>query len=181
MAQLGRDIAVKILHAFDIDEAVIKTATGGLSENAGKISLKVAHYDESKDGLGIQWHKDLRWVTVLYAFDEGLEAKIGNQPINAAPKDGYFFVNLGVFFEAFINDINKLNALVHQVRHVEKSRSSFIVLCEGNYKEKGFYELINSTLHFEPDTDKIRARLIKDPEKLVSTAPQIIFSNYNSS
>lgn len=177
MKATGRFIVEQVLRSLAVNENIFHKATGGLTSDQGKCALKVAHYNPNKEGLGIQWHKDIRWVSVLFAYDEGLQAKIGDRELDAGPKDGYFFVNLGVFFEAFINDKSRGNALVHQVRHVNKDRSSMIALCEGNYEAPGFYQLKGSELYFEDDYKKINEYLVKDPKNLVSTAPQLIFSS----
>jgi len=61
----------------------------------------------------------------LFINQEGLQGRVNEEIFAVDPKDGYFLINLGVFFEAFIKDPHKLYAFEHQVEQVKKGRVSF--------------------------------------------------------
>lgn len=178
LAQGMRDIAVSILvnllQALDVDKNLFSQITGGLSDTKGKHFLKVAYYDAAKPYPGLSWHKDIRWITVLFIDQEGLEGKIGTQVVSVPPLDGHFFINLGVFFEAFINDAQRLNAFIHQVKQVNKDRVSFGVFVEGNYLTKGFYQQFNNSLVWKSEED-MNFFLLKDNHQAFSSGPHQIF------
>jgi hypothetical protein len=174
MAEIGRSIVLNILRSLNIDPSLYKEATGGLSHNEGKIHFKLAHYDAAKNYPGLPWHKDIRWVTVLYINQNGLQGKHNEHVFDISPREGYFVINLGVFFEAFINDTNKLNALIHQVRQVTEDRVSFGAFCEGNYDKKGFWQLDKQGIVWkEPEF----MNLVKDDTNSFSMTTHRIFNN----
>lgn len=171
-------ILVNILEALGVDKNLFSQITGGLSDAKGKHFLKVAYYDAAKPCPGLPWHKDIRWVTVLFINQEGLEGKIGNEVVPVNPLEGHFVINLGVFFEAFINDKEKLNAFIHQVKQqVKKDRVSFGVFAEGNYPTKGFYQQFNETVVWK-STEEMKAFLLEDKQQTFSSGPHQIFSSF---
>lgn len=141
MSEIGKKLVVNLLQALDVDPELHEIITGGLSKSCGRNFFKMAHYDAKKSYPGIDWHKDIRWITVLYINQAGLQAKINGKIINIDPLEGHFVINLGVFFEAFINNPQLLTALEHQVLQVQHDRIAFGVFCNGAYAEKGFYQL----------------------------------------
>jgi isopenicillin N synthase-like dioxygenase len=168
-----------VLKALGVNEHLYSQATGGLSDTNGKVSLKACHYDPRKQTPGIAWHKDIRWITVLYINQEGLEASVDKQVVNVDPKQGYFVVNLGVYFEAFIDNAYKVVALPHQVRQMNNDRISFGVFCEGDYPQKGIYQLSGGQLLFV-SPEKLNDYLIKDEKQLFSTKPHNVFNQYKN-
>jgi isopenicillin N synthase-like dioxygenase len=154
MSEIAVIILLNLLQALGINTDLYTQITGGLSDCKGQNFFKVAHYDSTKNYPGIPWHKDIRWITVLFINQEGLQGNINGKIVDIRPLEGYFFVNLGVFFEAFINDHEKLNALVHQVQQVSKDRVSFGLFSQGDYPEKGFYQLNGDAIAW------------KDPEEM---------------
>jgi isopenicillin N synthase-like dioxygenase len=175
MNKIAVSILREVLKALHVRSEVFSEATGGLSDFKGKISFKIAHYDHNKKDLpGISWHKDLRWITVLFINEDGLQGRVFGKIIDIKPKDGYFFVNLGVFFEAFINDPNKLTALIHQVKEVNKERISFGVFCNGDYGRLGFFQLKGDSLDFRKK-EEMDNFLIKDDDGIFSTNNHKIF------
>lgn len=177
-----RNTAVSVLNsllqALEIDTELYSQITGGLSDVNGKHFLKVMHYDALKPYPGLPWHKDIRWITVLFVNQAGLEGKIGNIVVPIQPLEGYFFINLGVFFEAFINDPAKLTALVHQVKQVNDDRISFGVFVEGNYPRKGFYQTVHNSVVWK-DAEEMKAFLLEDKQQSFSSGPHNIFSSFS--
>ncbi|HXW53769.1 MAG TPA: 2OG-Fe(II) oxygenase family protein [Myxococcota bacterium] len=182
LAQGMNDVAVfilrKTLEALDVPEALWSKATGGLSDSKGLNHFKLVYYDPDKRAPGISWHKDFRWVTVFYFDQPGLQGKIGDEVINVAPKEGHFFVNLGTFFEAFIDNPEILNALTHQVvEQVSAPRVAAGIFCRGAYPNKIYYRLVDNKL-VEIDENEVKKYEIKDEKGLFSIAPNSAFSPY---
>lgn len=175
MAEIGQSIVRNVLKALEVDPALHETLTGGLSCGYGKNFFKVARYDAAKNLPGFLWHKDIRFVTVLFINQEGLQGRIHNAIFDIKPLDGYFIINLGAFFEALFNDKTKLSALVHQVQQVTKNRVSFGAFCEGDFPNKGFYQLHDGDVTWMQPGD-IQAFLIEDKDKAFATSAHTIFS-----
>jgi isopenicillin N synthase-like dioxygenase len=176
MNEVAVFILLNVLRALEIDPDLYPKVTGGLSALEGKSFFKIAHYDSVKNYPGIPWHKDIRWITVLFINQEGLQGNIDSIIFDVKPLEGYFVVNLGVFFEAFINNREKLNALVHQVTQVKNERVSFGVFCEGDYADKGFYQLNGLYLRWGNEQE-MKTYLIEDKDKSFSSiGPHIIFN-----
>lgn len=154
LAKGMKEVAVLILNnvlrATKIDKRLYSQITGGLSDNKGDCFLKIMHYNVDKPNAGLSWHKDTRWITVLIFTSKGLEAQIDNKTISVLPRPGFFFINLGIWFEAFINDTNLVKAIVHQVRDVEENRATIGVFCEGLYPDSGFYQRDHEGMKFLP-------------------------------
>lgn len=178
MSRIAQFIVLKIAQSLEIDLQRLSIATGGLNEGKGKSYFKVMHYDSSKNFAGLPWHKDVRFVTVLYTNQKGLEGLVSGQELSIEPKDGYFLINLGVFFEALVNDSKKLNALVHQVRQVQEDRVSFGVFCEGCYPEKGFWQLKDNEIIWM-EAQAMDSYLIKNKDASFSINPHRIFGQDN--
>lgn len=176
MATIGHSIVRNVLNALDVDSALHEKITGGLSNGHGKNFFKVARYDASKKLPGFLWHKDIRFVTVLFINQEGLQGKIHDSIFDIKPLDGYFVINLGAFFEALFHDKTKLSAFVHHVQQVTKDRVSFGAFCEGDFPKKGFYQLHDKEITWM-QPDEIKAFLLEDKDKAFSTSAHTIFSN----
>lgn len=178
MSEVAVSILLNVLQALEINPELYPKITGGLSNFEGKNFFKIVHYDATKNLPGILWHKDIRWVTVLFINQEGLQGKVDGKVIDIGPLEGYFVVNLGVFFEAFINDQEKLKAFEHQVQQVKKDRVSFGIFCAGDYPEKGFYQLNGEELSWK-NPEEMKAFLVEDKSQSFMASPNIIFANSN--
>ena len=141
MHEIAVSVLLHVLHALDIPPELYYTITGGLTDFEGINFFKIARYDATKNFPGFPWHKDVRWITVLFINQEGLQGKVKGQVIDVHPREGYFIINLGVFFEAFINDPDTLKAFEHHVQQVYTDRVSFGIFCSGDYPSQGFYQL----------------------------------------
>lgn len=176
MNEIAVSVLLNVLQALEIEPELYSKITGGLSDLKGKNFFKIAHYDATKDLPGIPWHKDIRWVTVLFINQEGLQGKVDGKVIDVNPREGYFVVNLGVFFEALINDREILNALEHQVKQVSKDRVSFGIFCNGSYPEEGFYQLNGQDLCWKKP-EEMKNFLIEDKSQSFTIAPHKIFKD----
>jgi hypothetical protein len=166
LAEEMNAIAIAILkHSLailDVDEELWGDATKGLTDDNGSSSFKIARYNPERRAVGIDWHKDVRWMTVLYAPQEGLLAKINGQQVKLPPKAGYFLVNVGVFFEAFINNSDLVNGLEHKVSEVKEWRHVCGVFVRGRSQNKSFAEFNNGDLIWKPGAE-INSRCIAYP------------------
>lgn len=178
MNEVAVSVLLNVLQALEINPELYPKVTGGLSNLEGKNFFKVAHYDATKDLPGFVWHKDIRWITVLFINQEGLQGKVDGKVIDVSPREGYFVVNLGVFFEAFINDQEKLTAFEHQVQQVSKDRVSFGIFCSGDYPEKGFYQLLGQDICWK-NTEEMQRFLVEDKSQSFVVGPHKIFDDSN--
>jgi len=178
MNEIAVSVLLNVLQALEINPELYPKITGGLSNLEGKNFFKIAHYDATKDLPGIPWHKDIRWITVLFINQEGLQGKVDGKIIDVNPLEGYFVINLGVFFEAFINNPEILTAFEHQVVQVNKDRVSFGIFCSGNYPEEGFYQLNGQDL-FWKNPKEMKCFLVEDKSKSFTIGPHKIFNNSN--
>lgn len=178
MNEIAVSVLLNVLQALEIKPGLYPKITGGLSNLEGKNFFKIAHYDATKDFPGIPWHKDIRWITVLFINQEGLQGRVDGKVIDVNPREGYFFINLGVFFEAFINDPEKLNAFEHQVQQVNKDRVSFGIFCSGSYPEEGFYQLNGQDLDWK-NPEEMKGFLVEDRSQSFTIGPHKIFNDSN--
>lgn len=131
MHELSLQIFKTILRLIEIPEKDWAEGSGGLTEGRGWIHFCVNHYRAEKDGIGMEEHKDMGQVTVLYMHQEGLEMKHQGEWIDVSPVENHFIINFGNAFETFVNRKEQLIAALHQVRHVA-DRISFGIFSENN-------------------------------------------------
>src|SRR5579871_6953797 len=53
MSKIGQSIVLNVLKALQVDPNLYNEITGGLSDGQGKTYLKLAHYDATKDYVGL--------------------------------------------------------------------------------------------------------------------------------
>ena len=176
MGKIGVRILSHVLNALDINPDYYPHLAIGLGGSEAKYLFKVIHYDSSKNCIGVDWHKDLRWVTLIFAKEEGLQVKINDEIFDAKPRDGYFFINLGVYFEAFINDTTKLNACVHQVTQRPNDRNSIGLFLSAAKQEEGFYQLDGEGLTWK-GRECLDNYLVKDKNHSFTIPQHAVFSD----
>lgn len=138
MSQIGVFVLLKTLQSLGINSD-LKEITGGLSEAEGDPGFKVMHYNSKKEMLGIDVHKDNRWITVLWSDQPGLQAEVDGEFVEVKPSKDHFFIHVGIFLEKFINDGRLCQALQHKVVQVKEDRVSFGAFLNGYYPSEGYY------------------------------------------
>lgn len=178
MREISISILISLLDVFDVERGLQSIITGGLSDNFGRHFLKVVHYDANKNFPGLPWHKDIRWITTLFINQPGLMGMVNGKEVPIMPLEGYFFIHLGVFFEAFINDTTQLNAFIHEVPQLRDiDRISFGVFTEGNYPVKGFYQK-SEIGYVWKNADDMKAFLVEDKLQTFSSGPHNVFNSF---
>lgn len=162
MGTLSVQILNDVLHALDIPADDFYTITGGLSKNEGVHDGKVLYYAQEREGPSIVAHKDIRFVTVLFTKQRGLRGKLGLKDFPIDPKDGYFFVNLGVFLEALIDDPTCVTALIHYVPRLDYNRTALGVFSRGARSSEEFYQY-HDNIARRYSIDHIERFKVKDP------------------
>lgn len=176
MSALSIEILRELLNALELDPSLFAQVTGGLTDDKGINDAKILYYNPAKPGPGISKHKDIRFITLLFFNQPGLQGIIGEEVFDIAPREGYFVVNIGVFLEALFNDETRVTALIHQVRHLDVPRISIASLNQGNLTQNGFYQLEDGQPVWRGKEDMERF-LVKDVDRLFLLPEQQIFSS----
>jgi len=129
MNDLSLQISKKILGFCGFSEKDWSLVSGGLTEDKGWVHLSVNHYRPEKEGIGMEEHKDMGQVTVLFFNQEGLEVMHQKKWTSVPPKENHFLINFGQALEVLVNDRDRLVAVLHRVRHVA-DRISFALFAE---------------------------------------------------
>src|SRR5262249_28091607 len=97
LAEMMHHLSIQILKTAlsncEIDEKEWSQGTGGLTENKGWVHFCFNHYRPEVTGEGMEQHRDMGNVTVLYIEQEGLEMQKENQWIDVPAKPNHFVVN----------------------------------------------------------------------------------------
>jgi isopenicillin N synthase-like dioxygenase len=154
--KLGIDILKMFFRHFSIAEVDYNNASGGITSNKGSPAFAFHHYRGEKNEEGLPAHKDFGHLTLLYINKLGLQFKVNNEWVEAAPIPDYLVVNVGRTLENLINDHSKLIAPIHRVIQCSE-RVSFAAQLENNlesplYKKQGdelvvFHESCNKFMH----------------------------------
>lgn len=156
-----------ILHALNIPEDLHGTITGGLTDYQGNVDFKVSHYDHTQNFIGIRWHYDIDWITVLHVSTPGLLVKVDGEEKELSFENGSFVVFLGIFFEELIGDRNKVSAIYHHVRQLtenENNRITWGVFCNAVHPDdkKGYYQWKENALHWNDGIQQLIEDKLKD-------------------
>lgn len=143
-------LKVLLLH-LDIPEEEHEKATGGMISKKGHSQFIIHHYDPEKLVEGLVEHKDFGLITLLFINKQGLQFKIGDSWVDAAPMDGHFVVNIGRTFEILINDKNNLLAPIHRVIQCAQERVSFLAQIDNNLNSELFQKIDGKLVVFHPN------------------------------
>lgn len=121
MHALSIQILKSVLQTYGIPEQEWSKGTGGLTDDKGWIHFCFNHYRPEIEGEGMEQHKDMGHVAVLYIDQEGLEVCENGKWMDLPHKANHFVINLGRALELCVG---KELAVLHRVRHVS-DRISF--------------------------------------------------------
>jgi 2OG-Fe(II) oxygenase superfamily len=134
MNALAQDLLSKTLHlvAPHITDDQLARATCNVAANSGQYHLSFHHYRAEKSQAGLVPHKDFGYVTVLSINKPGLVAKLNGVWGSVLPRENCFIINFGSALEMFVNDTDKLTAVLHAVEHIDDpNRVTFGIFTDG--------------------------------------------------
>lgn len=129
---LAKDILDSILKISGIPKEMWNEATGNLVDGKGQNHFSFNHYRSDKDTVGIKEHLDFGFVSILYIEKDGLEVYHEGKWKEVKPSADHLIVILGKALGILINDVKKVSAAWHRVRHLSEERASFAITCDSD-------------------------------------------------